>query len=87
MPNPYSRAEWTELQQRFRLPRDGPSVSTCLRDYASLEEIDAVVAALELLRRELSVQARSANRTATRRMSAAAQDAGPLRTGAGLAGS
>jgi len=75
MPNPYSRAEWTELQQRFRPPRDGPIISTRLRDYASLEEIDIVVAALQLLRRELSACIRGANRTATTRMSAAAQDA------------
>jgi hypothetical protein len=55
VPNPYSRTEWTELQQRFRPPRDGPVVSTRRRDYASLEEIDIVVAALQLRRRELSV--------------------------------
>jgi hypothetical protein len=34
--NPCSRAQWTE-------PRDGPTVSTRLRDYASFEEIDVVV--------------------------------------------
>jgi hypothetical protein len=73
--NPYSRADWTELQQRFRPPPDGPSVSTRLRDYATAEEIDTVVAALQQVRRELSVRARGANRTVTRRMSAAAQDA------------
>jgi len=75
MPNPYSRAEWTELQQRFRPPRDGPSISTRLRDYASSEEIDVVVAALQQLRRELGARVQGANRTATSRMSAAAQDA------------
>jgi hypothetical protein len=72
--NPYSRADWTELQQQFRPPPDGPSVSTRLRDYATAEEIGVVVAALQLLRRELSVRAREANRTTTSRMSAAAQD-------------
>jgi len=60
MPNPYSRADWTEFQLRFRPPRDGPSVSTRLRDYATAEEIGVVVAALQLLRRELSVRARGA---------------------------
>ena len=55
MPNPYSRADWTEFQLRFRPPRDGPSVSTRLRDYATAEEIGGGVAALQLLRRELSV--------------------------------
>jgi hypothetical protein len=58
-PNPYSRAEWTELQLQFRPPRDGPVVSTRLRDYVTAEEIGVVVAALQLLRRELSVRARS----------------------------
>jgi hypothetical protein len=75
VPNLYSRAQWTELQLQFRLPRDGPVVSTRLRDYASAEEIDIAITALQQLRRELSVQARRANRTTTRRMSAAAQDA------------
>jgi hypothetical protein len=75
MPNPYSRAECTELQLQFRPPRDGPTVSTRLRDYATAEEIAVVVAALQLPRRELSVRVRGANRTVTRRMSAAAQDA------------
>src|SRR5262249_47564672 len=75
-PNPYSRAEWTELQLQFRPPRDGPAVSTRLRDYATAEEIGVVlVAALQPLRHELSVRARGANRTTTSRMSAAAQDA------------
>jgi hypothetical protein len=41
--NPCSRAQWTELQLQFRPPRDGPTVSTRLRDYASFEEIDVVV--------------------------------------------
>ena len=59
--NPYSRAQWTELQLRFRPPRDGPTVSTCLRDYATAEEIGVVVAALQLLWRELSVRARQSN--------------------------
>jgi hypothetical protein len=45
--NPYSRADWTEFQLRFRPPRDGPSVSIRLRDYATAEEIDVVVAALQ----------------------------------------
>jgi hypothetical protein len=31
MPNPYSRAEWTELLLQFRPPRDGPAVSSRLR--------------------------------------------------------
>jgi len=57
--NPYSRAQWTELQLRNATP----------------EEIDTVVTALELLRRELGVRARGAKRTATGRMSPAAQDA------------
>jgi len=73
--NPYSRADWTELQQQFRPPPDGPSVSTRLRDYATAEEIGLVVAALQVLRRELGVRVRGANRAATGRMSAAAQDA------------
>jgi hypothetical protein len=59
----YSRADWTELQLRFRPPRDGPSVSIRLRDYASLEEISVVVAAVQLRWRELSAQARGANGT------------------------
>src|SRR5262249_53933406 len=75
IPKLYSRVEWTELQQQFRPPRDGPSVSTRLRDYASREEIDVVVAALQQLRRELGARVRGANRTATGRMSAAAPDA------------
>jgi hypothetical protein len=61
VPNLYSRAEWTELQQQFRPPRDGPVVSTRLRDYASAEEISIVVAALQLRWRELSARARGAN--------------------------
>ena len=74
--SPYSRADWrTELQLRFRPPRDGPKVSIPLRDYATPEEISVVIAALLLRWRELSAQARGANRTAARRMSAAAQDA------------
>ena len=73
--SPYSRADWTALQRRFRPPRDGPAVSILLRDYASPEEIDVVIAALQLRWRELGACARGANRTATRRMSAAAQDA------------
>ena len=73
--SPYSRADWTELQLRFRPPRDGPSVSIRLRDYATAEEIGLVVAALQVLRRELGVRVRGANRAATGRMSAAAQDA------------
>jgi hypothetical protein len=60
---------------QFRPPPRGPAVSTRLRDYATAEEIGGGVAALQLLRRELSVQARGAKRTATSRMSAAAQDA------------
>ena len=59
--SPYSRAQWTELQLRFRPSRDGASVSTRLRDYASPEEISVVVAALQLRWRELSAQARGAN--------------------------
>jgi len=59
--NPYSRADWTELQQRFRPPPNGPSISNRLRDYATSEEIDTVVTALQLRRCELSVQARGAN--------------------------
>src|SRR5215472_4356732 len=69
----YSRADWTELQLRFRPPRDSPSVSTRLRDYANPEEIGAAIAAVQLGWRQLNAQARSANRTATHRMSAAAQ--------------
>jgi hypothetical protein len=53
-PNPYSRAEWAELQLQFRPPRDGPAVSTRLSDYATAEEIGGGVAALQLLRRELA---------------------------------
>ena len=54
--NPYSRAQWTELQLRFRPPRDSLDVSVRLRDYGSPEEIDVVVVALQLLRRELSAR-------------------------------
>ena len=61
--SPYSRADWTELQLQFRPPRNGPSISFCLRDYASPEEISVVVAALQLRWRELSAQARGANGT------------------------
>jgi hypothetical protein len=75
MPNLYSRAEWTELQLQFRPPRDGPVVSTRLRDYASPEDINTAITALEQLRRELSARARGTNRPATRRMSSAVQDA------------
>jgi len=64
-----------ELQLQFRPPRDGPAVSTRLRDYATSEEIGVVFAALQLLRRDLSVRARGANLTTIRQMSAAAQDA------------
>jgi len=59
--NPYSRADWTELQLQFHPPRDGACVSIRLRDYAIPEQIDVVVAALQLLRRELSARARGAN--------------------------
>src|SRR5215831_3738412 len=45
--NPYSRAAWTELQLQFRPPRDGPSVGTRLRHYATAEEIDVALAALQ----------------------------------------
>ena len=55
------RADWTEPQLRFRPPRDGPSVSIRLHDYASPEEIDVVIAALQLRWRELSARARGAN--------------------------
>jgi hypothetical protein len=54
---------------QFRPPRDGPAVSTLLRDYATAEEIGVVVAALQQLRRK------SQRAGAGRRMSAAAQDA------------
>jgi len=59
--NPYSRADWTELKMQFHPPRDGASVSIRLRDYASPEEIDVVIAALQLRRRELGARARVAN--------------------------
>ena len=59
--SPYSRIPWTELQLRFRPPRDGPDVSIRLRDYATAEEINSVIAALQLHWRELSAQARGAN--------------------------
>ena len=42
--NPYLRADWTELQLRFRPPRDSPDVSIRLLDYASPEEINSVIA-------------------------------------------
>ena len=71
----YSRADWTELQLQFRPPRDGVSVSIRLRDYANPEEINGVIAALQLRWRELSARARGADGTAIRRMSAAARDA------------
>ena len=48
--NPYSRAAWTELQLQFRPPRDGPSVSTHLRDYATAQELDVALAALQQVR-------------------------------------
>jgi len=41
--SPYLRADWTELQPQFRPPRDGPSVSIRLRDYAAPEEISVVI--------------------------------------------
>ena len=59
--SPYLRADWTELQPQFRPPRDGPSVSIRLRDYAAPEEIRVVIAALQLRWRELSARARGAN--------------------------
>ena len=59
--SPYSRAQWTALQLKFRPPRDGPDVSIRLRDYATAEEINSVIAALQLHWRELNAQARGAN--------------------------
>ena len=53
---------------QFRPPRDGPAVSTRLRDYATAEEIGIVVAAH-------SFSGASLRAGAGRRMSAAAQDA------------
>jgi hypothetical protein len=70
---PYSRAAWTEHQQRFRPPRDGLRVSTRLADYATRAEIDAVVAALEQVQRELGTRVRAAKALATRRLSKAAR--------------
>lgn len=45
--SPYSRAQWAEGRLQFRPPRDGLSVSTRLSDYATAEEIDVVIAALQ----------------------------------------
>jgi len=59
--SPYSRAQWAELRLRFRPPRDGPNVSIRPRDYATAEEINSVIAALQLHWRELSARARGAN--------------------------
>src|SRR5215831_16259038 len=64
--NPYSRAAWTELQLQFRPPRDGPSVGTRLRHYATAEEIDVALAALQQVRRDLSLR-KEANRAAEKR--------------------
>ena len=62
----YSRAAWTELQLQFRLPRE-PVISTRLRDYASREEIDAVIAAVQQVRRELiAVEKRPAVKSASK---------------------
>src|SRR5262249_33119015 len=62
----YSRAAWTELQLQFRPPRDGPSVGTRLRHYAMAEEIDVALAALQQVRRDLSLR-KKANRAAEKR--------------------
>src|SRR5215813_11965914 len=70
--NPYSRVAWTELQLRFRPPRDGPAVSTRLSDYATAEEIELVAATLEQARRELGARVREAKRPAGGRLSKAA---------------
>jgi hypothetical protein len=64
--NPYSRASWTELQLQFRLPRE-PVISTRLRDYASQEEIDTVIAAVQQVRCDLiAVEKRSAVKSASK---------------------
>jgi hypothetical protein len=62
----YSRAAWTELQLQFRLPRE-PVISTRLRDYASQEEIDTVIAAVQQIRREvIAVEKRPAVKSASK---------------------
>jgi hypothetical protein len=71
---PYFRAAWTEHRLRFWLPRDEPVISTCLRDYASQEEIDAVIAAVRQARRNLTARIRAAQVPPPRRMSKAARD-------------
>src|SRR5262249_28403690 len=58
--NPYSRKCGTELQLRFPPPRDGPAVSTRLRDYATPKEANTVIA-LQQARRDLSVRIREAS--------------------------
>src|SRR5262245_1339154 len=67
--SPYSRAQWAEGRLQFRPPRDGLSISTRLSDYASAEEIDVVIMALQQTWRDLSAQVRVAKQAATRRMS------------------
>jgi hypothetical protein len=72
--NPYSRADWTELQLAFRPPRDGLVISTRLRDYASQEEIDGVIAAVQQARCELTARIQAAQVPPPRRMSKEARD-------------
>jgi hypothetical protein len=72
--SPYSRAAWTEHQQRFRPPHDGPRVSTRLADYATRAEIDIVVVALKQVQRELGTRVRAAKQPATKHLSKAARD-------------
>jgi hypothetical protein len=67
--SPYSRKCWTEHQQQFRPPRDGASVSTRLSDYATAEEIDAVITALQQVWRDLNAQVREAKQATVKRMS------------------
>jgi len=74
--NPYSRADWAESRRWFRPPRDGPSVSTRLRDYAASGGDRRRHRRLQQVWRNLNVWTRGANQTATtRRMSKVVQDA------------
>src|SRR5215467_10744788 len=85
--SPYSRTDWTELQLRFRPPRDGPSISTRLRDHASPEEIDDVVADEPRARVHGALIGRPAAACPPRRRTLTWPPCALPRTGAGLAGS
>ena len=83
---PYSRADWTKLQLRFRPPRDDPSVSIRLRDYASPEEIDDVVADEPRARVHGALIGRPAAACPPRRRTLTWPPCALPRTGAGLVG-